>query len=76
MVVPVGLGYTGPLQALFQTGFKKLVDIAVQHAITVAFLDAGAQILVVEQDFPTPGMTVLECAKISIDRLKEVMHEY
>ena len=42
-------------------------------AAVYAAKDAGAQILVVEQDFPTPGMTVLECAKISIDRLKEVM---
>jgi sugar phosphate isomerase/epimerase len=41
-------------------------------AIVKAAEKAGAQWVVVEQDLPTPGMTPIECAKQSLDYLKEL----
>ena len=45
------------------------LDIA---ELLVAFNECGAEWIVVEQDEPTDGMTALECAKASIDYLKDL----
>lgn len=42
-------------------------------AVVQSAKEAGAEVLVVEQDEPTPGMTAMECAKKSLDALKEIL---
>ena len=50
------------------------VGFGVQNVeeIIRASRDAGSRWLIVEQDSPTPGLTSLECAKMSIDFLKQI----
>ena len=42
-------------------------------AIIQASIDAGAEWLVVEQDMPSMGKDAMECAKMSVEYLKNLM---
>lgn len=41
--------------------------------IVAASIESGAEWFIVEQDMPSMGLTPLECARTSIEYLKEVL---
>lgn len=44
--------------------------------IVAASIEGGAEWFIVEQDMPSMGLTPIECARVSVDYLKEVLAKY